>query len=72
MNTETEINNLKTENTELKARMDKLEELVDYLLINTNQNRSYSVGNYNKQLKKYTKESYKEFKDCIINDTDNL
>jgi hypothetical protein len=72
MDTETEINNLKTENTELKARMDKLEELVDYLLINTNQNRSYSVENYNKQLKKYTKESYEEFKDDIINKTDNL
>ena len=61
MDTETEINNLKTENTELKERMDKLEELVDYLLINTNHNRSYSVKNYNKQLKKYTKESYNEF-----------
>jgi hypothetical protein len=72
MDTETEINNLKTENTELKARMDKLEELVNYLLINTNQNRSYSVKNYNKQLKKYTKESYEQFKDDILTKTDNL
>ena len=67
-----EIEKLTKENQELKERMDKLEKYIDYLIINTNSNRVYNVKNYNRQIKKYTKESYEELKNDIISKTDNF